>query len=276
VTGPHDATLRLVSWNVRDLLGDPFALRRVLRALAPDVLCLQEAPRRLPGVVRNGMLARACGLRFVAGGRTSGGTALLVGPRIGVRRAVAARLPVRGLFTRSRGLVVAELVAALPGRPLELTVACLHLPLEPDLRVRHAELAVAALDRRPRPSVVCGDLNEPPGAPAWRLLEHAAGRDPAPDAGPTFPAGRAHTRLDAVFVGAGLDVLGYGDGGAEPADVVRASDHLPVVVDLTPTGQRSDDGAVVGAVAAVAGQAGDERDEAADEHRERADDDERG
>jgi endonuclease/exonuclease/phosphatase family metal-dependent hydrolase len=236
VTGEHQDTLRLVSWNVRDLLGDPFAVRRVVRALAPDVLCLQEAPRRLPGLIRNRMLARACGLRLVAGGRTSGGTALLVGSRIGVCRTVAARLPVHGVFTRTRGLVVAELVAALPGGPLELTVACVHLPLEPDLRVRHAELVVAALDRRPRPHLVCGDLNEPPGAPAWRLLEHAVGRDPAPDAGPTFPAGRAYTRVDAVFVGAGLDVLAYGDGGADPADVVRASDHLPVVVDLAPTG----------------------------------------
>jgi endonuclease/exonuclease/phosphatase family metal-dependent hydrolase len=231
VTGRH---LRLVSWNVQDLLGDPFAVQRVVGALAPDVLCLQEAPRRLPGVVRNRMLARACGLRFVAGGRASGGTALLAGPRIAVRRAVGARLPVRGLLTRTRGLVVAELVAALPGGPWELTVACLHLPLEADLRVRHAQLAVAALDRRPPPHVICGDLNEPPGSPAWRLLEHAAGRDPAPDAGPTFPAGRPHTRVDAVFVGPGVDVPDYGDGNADPGDVLRASDHVPVVVDLTP------------------------------------------
>jgi hypothetical protein len=41
--------------------------------------------------------------------------------------------------------------------------------------------------------------------------------------------------VDAVFVGAGLRVLCYGDGGAEPADVVRATDHVPVVVDLGPT-----------------------------------------
>jgi endonuclease/exonuclease/phosphatase family metal-dependent hydrolase len=235
IVQPPAAALRLVSWNVRDLLGDPYAVRRVITSLAPDVLCLQEAPRRLPGVVRNRMLARACGLRFVAGGRTSGGTAVLVSPRTAVRRAVAGRLPVRGVFTRTRGLVVAELAAALPEGPLELTVACLHLPLEPDLRVRHAELVVAALDRRPRPHVVCGDYNELPGAPTWQVLERAAGRDPAPDAGPTFPAERAHARVDAVFVDAGLSVASYGDGSADGPDVVRASDHLPVVVDLAPT-----------------------------------------
>jgi endonuclease/exonuclease/phosphatase family metal-dependent hydrolase len=247
-TGPPAGSLRLVSWNVRDLLGDPDAVRRVITSLAPDVLCLQEAPRRLPGVVRNRLLARACGLRFVAGGRTSGGTAVLVGPGVVVRSAVAARLPVRGLFPRSRGLVVAELFAAPRDHPaanpadtpIELTVACVHLPLEPDLRLRHAELTAAALAPRPRPYVICGDLNEVPGAPAWRLLERAAGRDPAPDAGPTFPAGRADKRMDAVFVGAGLDVVAYGDGGTDPADVVRATDHHPVVADLraTPGGPR--------------------------------------
>jgi endonuclease/exonuclease/phosphatase family metal-dependent hydrolase len=234
VMRPPTASLRLVSWNVRDLLGDPYAVRRVITALAPDVLCLQEAPRRLPGAVRNRILARACGLRFVAGGRTSGGTAVLVSARTAVRHAVAGRLPVRGAFTRTRGLVVAELAVVLPEGPLELTVACVHLPLEPDLRVRHAKLAVAALDRRPRPQVVCGDLNELPGAPAWQVLERAAGRDAAPDAGPTFPAEHAHARVDAVFVDAGLCVSGYDDGSADVADVVRASDHLPVVVDLTP------------------------------------------
>ncbi|HYJ74475.1 MAG TPA: endonuclease/exonuclease/phosphatase family protein [Kineosporiaceae bacterium] len=239
-TGPimERRELRVVSWNVRDLLGDPFAVRRVITALAPDVLCLQEAPRRLPGVVRNRMLARSCGLLFVAGGRTSGGTAVLVSPRTAVRRAVAARLPVRGLFTRSRGLVVAELAAQLPEGPLELTVACLHLPLEPDLRVRHAELAVAALERRPRPHVVCGDLNEMPGSPAWKVLERLA-RDPDPDAAPTFPAWGPQSRVDAVFVGDGPDVVRYGEDGADSHDVLAATDHLPVVVDLVPSSNPS-------------------------------------
>src|SRR4051812_50149617 len=89
-------SVRLVSWNVRDLLGDRWALRRVIAALAPDVLCLQEAPRRLPGVVRNRMLARSCGLRFVAGGRAPGGAALVVGPRGVVRSALAAPPPFPG------------------------------------------------------------------------------------------------------------------------------------------------------------------------------------
>jgi endonuclease/exonuclease/phosphatase family metal-dependent hydrolase len=233
--GDVPRALRIMSWNVRDLLDDPRALRRVVRALEPDVLCLQEVPRRLPGAWRNRRLARACGLRFAGGGRTSGGTALLLGPRVRVRSLVAGRLPVRGPFTRTRGLVVAELWAGLAGQSVALTVGCVHLPLEPALRLRHAELAAAALEGHPGPRVLCGDLNEVPGSPAWRVLAAAVGPDPAPDAGPTFPAGRADKRLDVVLVGAGLHVEAYGDGGADPDDVRRATDHVPVVADVRPT-----------------------------------------
>jgi endonuclease/exonuclease/phosphatase family metal-dependent hydrolase len=227
-------TLRVASWNVRDLLGDPFALRRVLRSLRADVVCLQEAPRRPGGGWRTLRLARDTGLRHAGGGRGSGGTAVLLGPHVGVRSLAAARLPVQGPLTRTRGVVLAELaVVSGPARGLALTVACLHLPLEPDLRVRHARLARTALARRPPPHVVCGDLNEAPGGGAWQELTGLAS-DPAPDAGPTFPAGREDVRLDAVLVGAGLRVVRYGDGDVDRADVLAATDHLPVVADLEP------------------------------------------
>jgi endonuclease/exonuclease/phosphatase family metal-dependent hydrolase len=173
-------------------------------------------------------------LRHAGGGRASGGTAVLLGPHVGVRSLVAARLPVQGLLTRTRGLVIAELaVVSGPAAGLGLTVACLHLPLEPELRVRHARLAARALARRPAPHVVCGDLNEPPGSAAWQELAPLV-RDPAPDAAATFPAGREDVRLDAVLVGAGLRVVRYGDADVDRDGVLAATDHLPVVADLEP------------------------------------------
>jgi endonuclease/exonuclease/phosphatase family metal-dependent hydrolase len=227
-------TLRVASWNVRDLLGDPFALRRVLRSLRADVVCLQEAPRRPGGGWRTSRLARDAGLRHAGGGRQSGGTAILLGPHVGVRSLVASRLPVPGLVTRTRGVVVAELaVMSGPAAGFALTVACVHLPLEPDLRVRHAVLAASALARRPGPYVIGCDFNEPPGGPAWQALAWLAA-DPAPQAGFTFPAGREDVRLDAVLVGAGLRVVGQGAGAVDRADVIAATDHLPVVADLQP------------------------------------------
>ena len=56
--------------------------------------------------------------------------------------------------------------------------------------------------------------------------------DPAPSAAPTFPAGREDVRLDAVLVGAGLRVVHHGNGDVDRQDVMAATDHLPVVVDL--------------------------------------------
>lgn len=80
------------------------------------------------------------------------------------------------------------------------------------------------------PLVVCGDLNERPGGAAWSAWGDA--RDPAPAAGPTFPAAAPRSRIDAVLAGPGVEVLSYDDGGADPGDVGAASDHVPVVAVL--------------------------------------------
>ncbi len=164
----------------------------------------------------------------MGGGRASGGTAVLAGPRVAVDRVRALRLPVGGVLTRTRGAVVATVRTPDGGL---VTVACVHLPLDPRERLRHTWLTAAAVRGWAGPHVVAGDLNEPPGAAAWRAWEELA-RDPRPAAGPTFPVGRAHVRADAVLVGAGLEVLAYGDGGADPEDVRRASDHVPVLAVL--------------------------------------------
>jgi endonuclease/exonuclease/phosphatase family metal-dependent hydrolase len=64
----------------------------------------------------------------------------------------------------------------------------------------------------------------------------AAGLDDAP----TFPSAHPRARIDAVLVPPSVRVVGYAVGAAAlPGDVnpdllARASDHLPVVVDLLP------------------------------------------
>lgn len=39
------APVRLLSYNIRSLRDDPAAVARVVRAIRPDVACLQEVPR---------------------------------------------------------------------------------------------------------------------------------------------------------------------------------------------------------------------------------------
>jgi endonuclease/exonuclease/phosphatase family metal-dependent hydrolase len=240
--------LRVVSYNVRDLLDDRDAVAHVLRALRCDVACLQEVPRRWfqrRGVSR---LARETGLRWACGGRASGGTAIFVGRRLDVDAAGAFRLPVRAPWTRTRGAAV--VTVSLDG--VRLAAASVHLPLGPDDRVTHARIVRARLAALapgaagPSPLVIAGDLNEPPGGPAWEVLG-AGLTDVALDAteggapAPTFTARRPARRIDAVLVGPGVlatsvRVPGSPTDAGFPdvsvADLQSASDHLPVVVDL--------------------------------------------
>jgi endonuclease/exonuclease/phosphatase family metal-dependent hydrolase len=240
--------LRLVSYNVHDLRDDRDAVAHVLRSMRCDVACLQEVPRRWFERPRVSRLARECGLRWASGGRPSGGTAVFVSRRVDLVAATAFRLPVHGPFTRTRGAAIAtvDLGAA------RLTAASVHLPLQPAQRVTHARMVRARLAANraagegPTSLVIAGDLNEPPGGPAWAALGYgltdaaAAHGEPAP----TFTARRPVRRIDAVLVGPGARVgsvrvpgsVGVGVEGAWPGmtrdDLWSASDHLPVVVDL--------------------------------------------
>ncbi len=223
------AGVRVVSWNIRDLLGDPLAVHRVLVALRPDVVCLQEAPRRPGGGLRISQVARATELRHVGGGRTSGGTAILVAPSVRVEAVIARKLPVAHWYTRRRGYVI----AALSVRGVRTAVASIHLPLSAPDRLAHAQSVRAALQALPWPSVVGGDFNEPEGGPAWQVFADLV-HDPAPGAGPTYPAPAPGARIDAVLVGGRLRVLEYDPDDLDLDDVRRASDHLPVVAVIGP------------------------------------------
>jgi len=236
--------VRLLTWNVHDLMGDPLAVHRVIRAASADLACLQEAPRRPGARLRLRVLERATGLRCVAGGRRAGGTAILVGPAVRVGWVGGLRLPVPRWWDRTRGACVA--VCRDPGTvgvtgagAAGFVVASVHLPLDPALRLDHAARVATLVQQVGRrhglPVVVAGDLNEPPGAPAWRAWAPVA-TDPWPDAGPTYPAGDPVHRLDAVLVGPGVRATPVADGWCHEDDVRRASDHRPVLARLTLTG----------------------------------------
>ena len=133
--------VRVASYNTRDFLDDRDAAASVVRAIDPDVLCLQEVPRRLGAAWRVSRFAGACGMAWVGRHRGSGGTTIFVSERIRVSGAGHHRLPVR-LLDRTRGYAVAHLV--IDGwQPL--TAVSLHLSLRPEERQRHAGAILAAL-----------------------------------------------------------------------------------------------------------------------------------
>lgn len=221
-------SLTVLTWNVRDLLGDPFAVTRVLRAAGADVVCLQEAPR-WPGSRRRLVgLSRQAGMYFAGGGRAGAGTALLVSRRTRTDDVHAVRLPVSGWRARPRGAVRA--LVSLPGTQA-ISVTCVHLGLDADERSAHVARVLASLPPGAS-AVVAGDLNEGPGGPSWLALS-ARAVDRGEGSAATFRSTRPRHRIDAVLVDPALEVSGYGfPPGVAEADVVAASDHRPVVAEI--------------------------------------------
>jgi endonuclease/exonuclease/phosphatase family metal-dependent hydrolase len=191
-----------------------------LRARAPDVVLVQEAPRLLLWRTWDRQLARRSGLRLVTGGRPAAGNLLLVSERVEVLAARSLLLPRRPGLHR-RGAVVGRL--AVDG--LELAVVGTHLDLDAAARLDSAGRVRAAAPAGV-PLLVGADVNEQPDGPAWQVL--AAGlRDVGAALGPTFPAREPRRRIDALLVDPRLQVAGAGIPRTG-----RVSDHLPLLVDL--------------------------------------------
>lgn len=97
------------------------------------------------------------------------------------------------------------------------------------LRAAQADSVAAAAERSPRPTLVCGDLNDTPMSYVYRTV-----RGPRRDAFAERGRGTSGTyygffnmfRIDFIFVPAELDVAGYRTGE------VVLSDHSPVCVRL--------------------------------------------
>jgi endonuclease/exonuclease/phosphatase family metal-dependent hydrolase len=222
---PRVGTIRVASYNLRDFKDDPAAAARVIRAIDPDVLCLQEVPRRLFASFRVSAFAARCGLFWSGRHRGSGGTTIFTSLRVQVAESNHHRLQVARL-QRTRGYAVIRV--APPGRE-PLVVASVHLSLDASERERHAGEILRTLSRG-GPIVLAGDLNEGDTGRAWQLFA-APLRLVSPTA-PTFPARHPRRLLDVVFASQDLAVLPHAPVELDEADLVAASDHRPVWVDL--------------------------------------------
>ncbi|MDR3036519.1 MAG: endonuclease/exonuclease/phosphatase family protein [Kitasatospora sp.] len=226
------AIVRVLSYNVRSLRDDQEALARVIRACAPDVVCIQEAPRFFRWRKKAARLARAAGLVYVTGGATAAGPMILSSLRPLVERTEDVLLPrIPGLH--QRGLAT----AVLRFGPVRLGVVSCHLSLVAEERLTQTGLLLERLEALGTDhTVVAGDLNDRPEGRSFRRLA-----DSLQDGWAAAPWGGEHTiasgrRIDAVFASKGIKVLGCGvpaglPGVATP-DLGTATDHLPVLAAL--------------------------------------------
>jgi len=259
------SAMRVASYNLKDFTLDRHAAARVIRAIDPDVLCLQEVPRRLFSTWRVSDFAAECGLFWSGRHRGSGGTTIFTSLRVQVTESRHHRLRVARL-QRTRGYAVARVA---PAGHQPLVVSSVHLSLDADERERHA----GEILRRVAgggPVLLAGDLNEGEAGRAWQLFA-APLRLVSPSV-PTYPAKTPQKVLDVIFASPGLAVLPHQELALDVGDLVAASDHRPTWVDdaldpqVVPTAQTESGPAVaagtveeaeeVAAVAADAAEAG--------------------
>jgi endonuclease/exonuclease/phosphatase family metal-dependent hydrolase len=220
--------LRVLSYNVHGLRDDRAALSGLVRDLAPDVVIVQEAPRRFRWRHRCAALADDFGMVVAAGGLPSLGNLLLTTLRVRVHQSWCLRYPLTP-GRHLRGAVFANCSV----RGARFTVSGSHLATDPTERPDQAARWKAALTAVDAPLIAAGDLNEGPGGGAWRtvadgLLDAAGAAGSGQRA--TFPATLPRTRLDGLFVSSDIEVARQ--EVIETDQARRASDHLPVLADL--------------------------------------------
>lgn len=226
---PGGVDLRVVSYNVHTLRDDRAALTEVVRELAPDVLLLQEAPRRFRWRQRCAALARGFGLVVAVGGLPAMGNLILTDLRVQVRQTWCIRFPLTP-GRHLRGAAFARCTVAGPGGGIDFVVAGSHLATFAPERPGQARLLASALAELTEPVVVGADLNDQPGSPTWQALADGR-RDPGSEAAAdTFPGTSSGRRIDAIFVDPRVQVRAYQVVDTPAAR--RASDHFPVVADL--------------------------------------------
>jgi endonuclease/exonuclease/phosphatase family metal-dependent hydrolase len=256
--------LRLVSWNVHGCVGvdrrfDPERTAAALAALAPDVALLQEVGDNRgihPPIDQATTIANALGMTCAVG---------ITMPRepFGYGNATLSRHPVLDSKTYDLSMRGREpraclrTLLAVGDDETPLTTLNVHLGLGPSerryqlgilLEALLADYAAEQVRRHRRfpwlwpwrkrdvdklatlaePLVLAGDFNDFPPGPVSRtlrnrLVEAVAGR--------TFPSRRPLLRLDRVYLSRALRVLGV-RVDRTPLSVL-ASDHLPIVAELT-------------------------------------------
>ncbi|MFJ2630600.1 endonuclease/exonuclease/phosphatase family protein [Streptomyces sp. NPDC087422] len=228
------AVVRVLSYNIRSMRDDTAALARVIRACAPDLVLVQEAPRFFRWRKAAARLARASGLVYVTGGATAAGPMILSSLRAHVERVEDPLMPHRPPL-HQRGFATA--VLRIGGA--RLAAVSTHLSLSPAERYEQAGYVLDRVAAMGEPYVVLGgDFNEPPDRPGFSRIA-----DVLQDGYATAPWGAEITnhrapfqRIDAVFSTPGIEVLGCGVPlglpGVNEADLYAATDHMPVLAAL--------------------------------------------
>jgi endonuclease/exonuclease/phosphatase family metal-dependent hydrolase len=223
-----DVPLRVVSYNIHSQRDDTAALAAVVRSAKPDVVIVQEGPRRFRWRQKSATLAESFGLVVAAGGLPALGNLLLTSLRVQVLDTRCQRFPLTpGRHLRGAAYADCRVAGA------RFTVAGSHLSTDPAERPAQAAEFKRGLDAAINPVLAGADLNEGPDGPAWAtvsqgLTDAAVAADR--EGRLTYSCHEPRRRIDALFVDPRITVVDY--DVVDTPQTRRASDHFPVLVDL--------------------------------------------
>ena len=228
--------LRVVAYNVKGFRGGVDAAAATVGDPPPDLAFIQECgpSRRLRAFGRRMDMDVAAPHLFPFA-RTPRNAVMVRNPW----RIVSSRLH---RFERVRRLYPRGALVTQVGRAgYRVWALSVHLGLAPTERRGHAEELTTLTLTLGGPLLVGGDLNDVPGGKAatwigerlWDVWAHAEEREGAPSTrqGETFPAEDPTARIDYLFVSGHFAIEGVEVHAGDAA--APASDHLPVVADLT-------------------------------------------
>jgi endonuclease/exonuclease/phosphatase family metal-dependent hydrolase len=217
--------LRVVSYNVHGLDDDRDALDSVVRNLAPDVVLVQEAPRRFRWRARCAQIAHSWGMIYAAGGLPSLGNLIVTSQRVFTDETWCIQYP----LTPGRHMRGAAFARCSIG-PLSFTVAGSHLSTDDSERVGQAQLLNDALAAVDGPLIFGGDFNETSAGASWHALGSGLHDLGADEDRPTFTSRNPLRRIDGLFASPDVELESF--FVVSGAETKAASDHLPVVADL--------------------------------------------
>jgi endonuclease/exonuclease/phosphatase family metal-dependent hydrolase len=228
-------TVRVLSYNIRHGAGmdgrvDLERTAAVIRALAPDVVLLQEVDSctaRTGGIDQAGALAELAELPHYAFGRfmeyEDGAYGMAILSATPVFEQWNAELP-GGTEPRS---ALAARIRPSPSVP-ELVVVGIHLYRTETERFEQARRLIDIFGEETAPVLLVGDFNSEPGDAVMRLLGERWTLPPKPsDARLTWPADAPRVEIDHAMYRPEqrIEVLDY-----RVIDERLASDHRPVLL----------------------------------------------
>lgn len=239
-----DNVLRLVTYNIHKGIGGvdrryrPERVVEVLAGLHADVLCLQEVDEGVPrsrGHRQVDLLGDALGLRHrvyfpnVYLRRGHYGNAVLSRFPLDHKENIDLTIPVK----KRRGAVHVRATVEVDNQSVRLWLFNVHLGLAEFERRRQLKRLLEWQRQHHKPhdiaTILAGDFNDVWGRLGPLVLE-PTGYQGTSRRIRTFPAVRPLRPLDRVFVTAPLTIThAY---GSHLKTARRASDHLPLVVDL--------------------------------------------